>query len=259
MDCGCSPGRVGRGVPGWAQGEGDDEWPRDLDPGGQALGQAEDAAALGFDDEPAEQGNGHGGHGGSCECSKISGRGDPRRPVKAGQTAMVTSPSEVQARCCGVESATGSGDAAQFGQSYSVQGGLRVSGGVLGHRSAQSPPRAARDGRNRQPAIRRVADPGDRRPFHPCGSWPCRVSFPGVLSLPLSRVARQEAEVSAEDILDRLGPAYDDRFGFPHEHGGGTSYGVEIADAVPANRRGRGGRLTTVVAAVMIEDHPGCR
>jgi hypothetical protein len=43
---------------------------------------------------------------------KISGRGDLRRPVKAGQTAMVTSPSEVQARCCGVEPTTGSGDAA---------------------------------------------------------------------------------------------------------------------------------------------------
>jgi hypothetical protein len=43
---------------------------------------------------------------------KISGCGDLRRPVKAGHTAMVTSPSEVQARCCGVDPTTGSGDTA---------------------------------------------------------------------------------------------------------------------------------------------------
>jgi hypothetical protein len=59
--------RTGQDRPGCvAQGEGDDERPRDLGRGGQALGQAKDAAALGFDDEPGEQGDGHGRHSGSA-------------------------------------------------------------------------------------------------------------------------------------------------------------------------------------------------
>src|SRR5260370_28168898 len=43
---------------------------------------------------------------------RISGRGEVRRAAKAGQRAVVTAPSTVQARCRGVAPRAGSGDAA---------------------------------------------------------------------------------------------------------------------------------------------------
>jgi hypothetical protein len=43
---------------------------------------------------------------------RISGCNGVRRAVKAGHMVIATAPSEVQARCCGVEPRTGSGDTA---------------------------------------------------------------------------------------------------------------------------------------------------
>src|SRR5216684_8427053 len=43
---------------------------------------------------------------------RISGRGEVRGAAKAGHTAIVTAPSVVQARCCGVAPLAGSEDAA---------------------------------------------------------------------------------------------------------------------------------------------------
>jgi hypothetical protein len=43
---------------------------------------------------------------------RISGCDGIRRAVKAGHTVIATAPSAVQARCCGVEPPTGSGDSA---------------------------------------------------------------------------------------------------------------------------------------------------
>jgi hypothetical protein len=44
------------------------------------------------------------------QTSRISGRGEARRAVKAGHTAIVTAPSTVQARCSGDRAAGGFGD-----------------------------------------------------------------------------------------------------------------------------------------------------
>jgi hypothetical protein len=43
---------------------------------------------------------------------RIGGCDGSRRAVKAGHIVIATAPSEVQARCCGVEPRTGSGDSA---------------------------------------------------------------------------------------------------------------------------------------------------
>jgi len=67
---------------------------------------------VGLDEQPAEQDDEHGVTAAEPQAFRTSGRHGARRAAKAGQTAIVTAPSTVQARCRGVEPLAGSGDAA---------------------------------------------------------------------------------------------------------------------------------------------------
>src|SRR5580700_6012377 len=87
------------GVP---QGDDDDERPAGLDRHRQALSQAQVAATLGFDDEPAEEDQEHGSHDGTAVAAQDQrprwrAPGDEGRPHRDGDRAK-RSPGEVLRR-----------------------------------------------------------------------------------------------------------------------------------------------------------------
>jgi predicted tellurium resistance membrane protein TerC len=100
---------------------------------------------------------------------KISGRGDVHRAVKTGHTVIVAAPSAVQARCCGVEPATGWGDPAILIEASPAT----ISRTRAGTRTPARPTAVTRwppPTRNRTPVMTHRSVPG---------GWPARSPSPG--------------------------------------------------------------------------------
>src|SRR5580704_15468300 len=141
------------------QGNGDDERPAGLGRYGQALGQSQVSAALGFDDEPAEQDQEHGGHDGAAPpAQEIRPRrrapGDEGRPHRDRHRAQRGPGDVLRGRAVGRFGRYGDADAGQArdgehdarghpeaGQEQGSGHDPPVGSGVAGHHADRRPDR----------------------------------------------------------------------------------------------------------------------